>query len=309
MTRSIRALLDRDDIIVSPGVYDGYSARLAQAAGFPLVSSTGAGLANSRWGLPDLGLVSLRDNLEACRVIARAVDVPVSADAEAGYGNAATVHHVVREFEAAGVSAVSIEDQVLPKRCGHLAGKDVIPLPDMVAKIRAATAARRDPSFMIIARTDAIAVEGIEKTVERVRAYEAAGADAIFPDAVRGRDDIAAIVGAVRIPVRINMGFGIRTRDTTPLMSIPALKAMGVRWVSLSRMLPAAAIKGMTDALAVMREAMMREDVVERADLVVDMKTIASLMDYERYLAVEREFLPEDDLARRYGPGKNDKET
>jgi len=309
VTRSIRALLDRDDIIVSPGVYDGYSARLAQAAGFPLVSSTGAGLANSRWGLPDLGLVSLRDNLEACRVIARAVDVPVSADAEAGYGNAATVHHVVREFEAAGVSAVSIEDQVLPKRCGHLAGKDVIPLPDMVAKIRAATAARRDPSFMIIARTDAIAVEGIEKTVERVRAYEAAGADAIFPDAVRGRDDIAAIVGAVRIPVRINMGFGIRTRDTTPLMSIPALKAMGVRWVSLSRMLPAAAIKGMTDALAVMREAMMREDVVERADLVVDMKTIASLMDYERYLAVEREFLPEDDLARRYGPGKNDKET
>ncbi len=309
MTRSIRALLDRDDIIVSPGVYDGYSARLAQAAGFPLVSSTGAGLANSRWGLPDLGLVSLRDNLEACRVIARAVDVPVSADAEAGYGNAATVHHVVREFEAAGVSAVSIEDQVLPKRCGHLAGKDVIPLPDMVAKIRAATAARRDPSFMIISRTDAIAVEGIEKTVERVRAYEAAGADAIFPDAVRGRDDIAAIVGAVRIPVRINMGFGIRTRDTTPLMSIPALKAMGVRWVSLSRMLPAAAIKGMTDALAVMREAMMREDVVERADLVVDMKTIASLMDYDRYLAVEREFLPEDDLARRYGPGKNDEET
>ncbi len=309
MTRSIRALLDQDDIVVSPGVYDGYSARLAQAAGFALVSSTGAGLANSRWGLPDLGLVSLRDNLEACRVIARAVEVPVSADAEAGYGNAATVHHVVREFEATGVSAVSIEDQVLPKRCGHLAGKDVIPLHDMVAKIRAAVAARRDPAFMIIARTDAIAVEGIEKTVERVRAYEAAGADAIFPDAVRGRDDIAAIVGAVRIPVRINMGFGIRTRDTTPLMSIPALKAMGVRWVSLSRMLPAAAIKGMTDALAVMREAMMHEEVVERADLVVDMKTIASLMDYDSYLAVEREFLPGEDLARRYGPGKDDRGT
>lgn len=309
MTRSIRALLAREDILVSPGVYDGYSARLAQAAGFTLVSSTGAGLANSRWGLPDLGLVSLRDNLEACRVIARAVDVPVSADAEAGYGNAATVHHVVREFEATGVGAVSIEDQVLPKRCGHLAGKDVIPLPDMVAKIRAAVAARRDPEFMIIARTDAIAVEGIEKTVERVRAYEAAGADAIFPDAVRGRDDIAAIVGAVRIPVRINMGFGIRTRDTTPLMSIPALKAMGVRWVSLSRMLPAAAIKGMTDALAVMREAMLQEDVVERADLVVDMKTIASLMDYDGYLAVEREFLPGDDLVRRYGPGKDDGRT
>jgi len=293
VTRSIRALLDQHDVLVSPGVYDGYSARLAQEAGFPLVSTTGAGLANARWGLPDLGLVSLRDNLEACRVMVRAVDVPVSADAEAGYGNAATVHHVVAEFEATGVSAVSIEDQVLPKRCGHLAGKDVIPLPDMVAKIRAAAAARRDPSFMIVARTDAIAVEGLAATVERARAYEAAGADAIFPDAVRGEEDIAAIVQAVRIPVRINMGFGIRTRDTTPLMSIPALKAMGVRWVSLSRMLPAAAIKGMTDALAVMREAMTSPQVVERQDLVVDMKRIATLMDYDSYFDVERRFLPD----------------
>lgn len=301
MTRSIRALLDRDDILVSPGVYDGYSARLAQAAGFSLVSSTGAGLANARWGLPDLGLVSLRDNLEACRMIARTVDVPVSADAEAGYGNAATVHHVVQEFEATGVSAVSIEDQVLPKRCGHLAGKDVVPLAEMVGKIRAAVAARRDRDFIIVARTDAIAVEGIEATVERVRAYEAAGADAIFPDAVRGRDDIVAIVGAVRVPVRINMGFGIRTRDTTPLMSIPALKALGVRWVSLSRMLPAAAIKGMTEALTVMREAMMREEVVERADLVVDMKAISELMGYASYMDVERAFLPAADLERRYG--------
>jgi 2-methylisocitrate lyase-like PEP mutase family enzyme len=116
-------------------------------------------------------------------------------------------------------------------------------------------------------------------------------------------------VGAVRIPVRINMGFGIRTRDTTPLMSIPALKAMGVRWVSLSRMLPAAAIHGMTQALSVMREAMMREDVIERADLVVDMKTISSLMDYDSYMAVEREFLPQDDLARRYGRSPDDKES
>jgi 2-methylisocitrate lyase-like PEP mutase family enzyme len=179
----------------------------------------------------------------------------------------------------------------------------------MVGKIRAAVAARRDPSFMIIARTDAIAVEGIEGTVARVKAYEAAGADAIFPDAVRGADDIAAIVAAVTIPVRINMGFGIRTRDTTPLMSIPALKAMGVRWVSLSRMLPAAAIHGMTQALSVMREAMMREDVIERADLVVDMKTISSLMDYERYMQVERDFLPKEDLDRRYGRADKEPHT
>lgn len=305
MPRSIRALLSRDDILVSPGVYDGYSARLAEQAGFPLVSTTGAGLANARLGLPDLGLASFRDNLDACRMISRAVSVPVSADAETGYGNAATVHHVVGEFEAAGVSAVSIEDQVSPKRCGHLAGKDVIPTADMAAKIRAAVAARRSEDFLIVARTDAIAVEGIDGAVARAKAYEAAGADALFPDAVRGRDDIERLVNAVRIPVRINMGFGIRTRATTPLMTIPALRGLGVRWVSLSRMLPAAAIHGMREALAVMREAMTREEIVERPDLVVDMDAIADLMGYADYMAVERAFLPADELRRKYGTGES----
>jgi 2-methylisocitrate lyase-like PEP mutase family enzyme len=301
VTRSIRKLLHEEDILVSPGVYDGYSARLAERAGFALVSTTGAGFANARLGLPDLGLVSFRDNLEACRMIARTVTVPVSADAETGYGNAATVHYVVGEFEAAGVSAVSIEDQVSPKRCGHLAGKDVIATDDMVAKIRAAVAARRQDDFVVIARTDAIAVEGIEGAVARAKAYEAAGADVIFPDAVRGRDDIERIVNAVRVPVRINMGFGIRTRATTPLMSVAALRGLGVRWVSLSRMLPAAAIQGMREALAVMCQAMKQEDIVERPDLVVDMDVITDLMGYSDFMAVEREFLPGAELERRYG--------
>jgi 2-methylisocitrate lyase-like PEP mutase family enzyme len=225
----------------------------------------------------------------------------VSADAETGYGNAATVHYVVGEFEAAGVSAVSIEDQVSPKRCGHLAGKDVIATDDMVAKIRAAVATRRQDDFVVIARTDAIAVEGIEGAVARAKAYEAAGADVIFPDAVRGRDDIERIVNAVRVPVRINMGFGIRTRATTPLMSVAALRGLGVRWVSLSRMLPAAAIQGMREALAVMCQAMKQEDIVERPDLVVDMDVITDLMGYSDFMAVEREFLPGAELERRYG--------
>ncbi|MET0427932.1 MAG: isocitrate lyase/PEP mutase family protein [Microvirga sp.] len=299
MKKSIRALLCDHPILVSPGVYDGYSARLAERAGFDLLSTTGAGLVNSRLGLPDVGLFSFRDNLDACRAIAGASSLPVSADAETGYGNAATVHYVVKSFEEAGVSAVSLEDQVAPKRCGHLAGKDVISLDEMVGKIRSAVHARRDPDFLIVARTDAIAVEGIEGAVARARAYEAAGADAIFPDAVRGQEDIERIVAAVGIPVRINMGFGIRTRSTTPLMTIPALRALGVRWVSLSRMLPAAAIHGMVQALQAMRDAMGSEVVVERPDLVADMSTITDLMGYAEYLEIERRFVPEPEVERR----------
>lgn len=289
--KNLRTLLAGPDILVSPGVYDGYSARLAEEAGFKLVSTTGAGLVNSRLGYPDVGIFSLRDNVEACRMIARSVALPVSADAETGYGNAATVHYVVREFEASGVSAVSIEDQVIPKRCGHVEGKAVIPLDDMTAKIRAAVDARRDPDFLIVARTDAIAVEGIEATCERIRAYQAAGADVIFPDAVRGTDDIRAIVEAVSIPVRINMGFGLRTRTTTPLMPVRQLEALGVRWVSLSRLLPAAAIRGMREALAAMREAMMQDEVSERPDLVATMSDIQDLMDYAHFFDIERRFM------------------
>lgn len=301
MRSSVRALLAEGGILVSPGVYDGYSARLAERAGFALLSTTGAGLVNARLGLPDVGLFSFRDNLEACRAIVDAVGVPVSADAETGYGNAATVHYTVEAFERAGVSAVSIEDQVSPKRCGHVAGKDVIALAEMVGKVRAAVDARRDADFMIIARTDAIAVEGIAGAVERAKAYADAGADAIFPDAVRGPEDIAAIVAAVDVPVRINMGFGIRTRTTTPLMSVAALRDLGVRWVSLSRMLPAAAIHGMQQALAAMREAIDSDTLIDRPDLVADMETITGLMGYDKYLDLERRFLPPVELTRKYG--------
>jgi 2-methylisocitrate lyase-like PEP mutase family enzyme len=289
--RSIRRLLAAQQIIVSPGVYDCVSALLAQKAGFHIVSTTGAGLVNARLGLPDVGVFSMRDNVDACRMIARSVSVPVSADAEAGYGNAATVFYVTREFEAAGVQAMSIEDQTLPKRCGHVAGKSVISTAEMIGKIEAAVAARRSDDFMIVARTDAIASEGIAGAVARAKAYEAAGADAIFPDAVRSADDISRIVDAVSIPVRINMGFGLRTRKTTPLMSVAQLEALGVRWVSLSRMLPAAAIRGMSNALAAMAHSIESREVVDRPDLVAEMDEIQSLVDYTTFFEVERRFL------------------
>lgn len=292
--RTIRDLLNSEEILVSPGVYDCISARLAEQAGFSLVSTTGAGLVNAKLGMPDVGLFSLADNVDACRRIVRAVSVPVSVDAEAGYGNAATVHYVTREIEAAGASAMSIEDQTIPKRCGHVAGKSVIPTDEMVRKIAAAADARRNDDFVIVARTDAIACEGIDATIARARAYQSAGADAIFPDAVRGADDIGRIVDALQIPVRINMGFGLRSRKTTPLLSINELRALGVRWVSLSRMLPAAAIRGMSEALVAMAESVRTGEMIERPDLLAEMEEIQALVGYEEFFEIERRFVKPD---------------
>ncbi|MFC3141187.1 isocitrate lyase/PEP mutase family protein, partial [Psychromarinibacter halotolerans] len=165
-----------------------------------------------------------------------------------------------------------------------------IEISEMVQKIEAATSARRSDDFLIIARTDAIATGGIDEAVARARAYEAAGADVIFPDAVRGADDIARIVEAVSIPVRINMGFGLRTRTTTPLMSVPALEALGVRWVSLSRLLPASAINGMKAALSAMRDSIEKGEPVSRPDLVADMSDIQDIMNYAEFFDIEARF-------------------
>lgn len=299
MKHNIRQLLNSENILVSPGVYDCYSALLAQQAGFKLVSSTGAGLVNSRLGQPDVGLFSVTDNLNAVRQIASSVDIPLSADAETGYGNAVTVWYVVKQFESAGAASVSIEDQVSPKRCGHVSGKEVISRNEMAGKIAAAVDARVDPNFLIIARTDAIATGGIGDAIDRAKAYADAGADVIFPDAVTGQADIEALVRAVDIPVRINMGFGLRTRSTTPLMSVAELANLGVRWVSLSRMLPAAAIKGMSDALSAMRESIETGVTPNRPDLVADMSDIQKLMDYETYFDLENKFLAQNDYSSR----------
>ena len=251
--QQLRKILARGDLIVAPGVYDGYSARLVEAAGFETAATSGAAISNSLLGIADIGVMGLAENLGHCRNIARSVSIPVTCDADTGYGNPVNVYHTVRSFEEAGVAGVNIEDQVSPKRCGHMAGKEVVPLEEMVKKIEAACLARKDDAFVIIARTDALAVEGLESTLKRVRAYAAAGADMIFPDAVPNEETIRRIVD-IGAPITLNMGFGILERPTSPLIPIPTLQAWGVRRVSLPRMLPAAAIKGMTEALRVMKE-------------------------------------------------------
>ena len=299
--RRLRELLRTARPVVSPGVYDGYSARLVEIMGFKTAATTGAGLTNSVIVQPDIGIFGLRDNVDACRHLARSVSIPLTADADTGYGNAVTVYHVVQYFEEAGIVGINIEDQVMPKRCGHMRGKELISTAEMVKKIEAGLKAKKDPDFIINARTDAIAVEDIGGTVERVKAYARAGADMIYVDAIRGEDDIArAVAAAGDTPVNINMGFGIRRRPTSPLIPLKRLKELGVARVSVPRMLTAAAISGMRNALTVMRQCMATGELADRPDLLASMEDITGLFDYEQINALESEFTDDEALDRKY---------
>jgi len=298
---AFRALLNSGEFLVSPGVYDGYSARLVEAAGFKSACTSGAAIANAILGVEDLGMMGLNENVNHCRQLARSISIPLTCDADNGYGNPMNVHYTVQMFEEAGVAGVNLEDQVSPKRCGHMPGKEVVSKEEMVKKIEAACLARRDDDFVIIARTDALAVEGIDATLERIRAYVAAGADAIFPDAVKTEDQIARVVEAAGgKPVSINMGFGIRPRPTTPLIPLPRLKELGVRRISLPRMLPAAAIKAMQEALSVMRGVMETGIPADRSDLLVGIDEIWNLMGFPAMQALEKQLLTTDHYETKY---------
>jgi 2,3-dimethylmalate lyase len=187
--KQLRALLAGPSMVVAPFVYDCLQARIAEQTGFDSVYMTGFGTAAAR-GFPDLGLLTMSEMVQNVRAIAHAVKVPVICDADTGYGNPLNVWRTVREYEEAGAAALHIEDQMFPKKCGFLAGKQVIPQGEMIAKVRAACDARCDPDFVIIARTDALAVNGWDDVVSRARAYRAAGADLIFVDGIRTLEDL-----------------------------------------------------------------------------------------------------------------------
>ena len=230
------------------GVYDGLSARLARDAGFAGVYATGGGIARSM-GYPDLGLLSMREVTERVAGIVEHAGVPVIADADTGYGNALNVRRTVREFERAGVAALHLEDQVFPKRCGHYDDKGVVPTTEMVEKLRAARDAAQDADLVIIARTDAIAVEGLDAAIERAQAYAAAGADVLFVEAPTSEAQIEAIARALPGPKLINMFEG----GKTPLVPLARLQALGYRIVIVPSDLQRAAIRAMQEVLAVMR--------------------------------------------------------
>jgi 2-methylisocitrate lyase-like PEP mutase family enzyme len=251
VTSRLRELLDDPGVVVAPGAYDGLSARLIVQAGYSVVYMTGFGTAASVLGQPDVGLLTMSEMVNRASALATvAGDVPLIADADTGYGNPINVRRTIREYEHAGVAGLHIEDQVWPKKCGHMEGKQVIPMDEMVQKIRAAVDARQDPDFVIIARTDAIAVNGLEDALMRGHAYREAGADVLFIEAPRSITDLQSIMQAFPdVPLLYNWA----ESGKTPLLSLAEIHALGFKLVIFPVSMLFAATHAMLELLELLK--------------------------------------------------------
>ena len=245
----IRSLIGGDGYTIVPGAYDTLTARLVEQAGFDAVYLTGGGYSRAN-GYPDLGLLTLSENVRFIGLTVEAVGIPVVADADTGYGNAINVIRTVREYEKAGVAAFHIEDQVSPKKCGHYEGKEVISTAEMVGKIHAAVDTRQDPDLVIIARTDARAVEGLQAAIDRVNAYLEAGADVGFVEAPENAEELRIVGRQVKGPALANVFEG----GKTPMLSARELEAMGFRLGVYPSQTHRAAIRAAQRVLAALKE-------------------------------------------------------
>jgi 2-methylisocitrate lyase-like PEP mutase family enzyme len=245
INRTFRHRLKRRDALLLPGAANALAARVIEDLGFEAVYLSGAGITNTFLGLPDLGFVSLTEIAQHTAAIRDAVALPIVVDADTGFGNALNVRHTIRTLERAGASAVQIEDQVNPKRCGHFAGKEVIPLADMLGKIKSALDARHDGNLLVVARTDARETLGFEAAIERARAFVDAGADITFVEAPATIDEIREIARRLGAPQLINMVVGGRT----PILGLSELREMGFALVLYANAALQGAIHGMQQAL------------------------------------------------------------
>ena len=278
----LRELLKGPDIVVAPGAYDGFSARLVEAAGFKAAYMTGAGTAASHLGQPDLGLTTLTEMATHAAHLAGCLSIPLIADADTGYGNVLNVVRTVREYERAGVAGLHIEDQVAPKKCGHIAGKQVIPTDEFCDKIRAASEYRTDPDLLIIARTDARAVTGLDDAIERGNRYAEAGADVIFVEAPQGMDEVQRIAREVKAPLLANMVPG----GKTPAVKFSDLERLGFRIVIYPAVCMGAAVVAIERSLARLRE---RETDWEEGPVLAPMD-IFKKVGFDWWNAIERKF-------------------
>jgi 2-methylisocitrate lyase-like PEP mutase family enzyme len=275
-TTRLRHLIAGGRIVVAPGAFDGLSARLVEAAGFPVVYATGGGISRSA-GIPDMGLLGMTEVAERLTSIVEVISVPVIGDADTGYGNALNVRRTVRAFERAGVAGFHLEDQQFPKRCGHYDDKSVIPAAEMVQKLKAARDAATDPDLVIIARTDALAVEGMERTLDRARAYTEAGADVIFVEAPRTLTEIETIARALPTPKLINMFQG----GKTPVVPVATLEALGYRVVIIPSDLQRAAIQAMREVLVAISRDGNSETVADRMVSFREREVVVNGKEYD----------------------------
>jgi 2-methylisocitrate lyase-like PEP mutase family enzyme len=279
---TLRPLLDRRHAVLVPGAPNALAARIIEALGFEAIYVTGAGVTNMMLGLPDLAFIDLTQIAQVTASIRGVSELPLIVDADTGFGNAINTGHAVRVLERSGANAIQLEDQLSPKRCGHFAGKAVVPAAEMAAKVRAAVDARRSSETLIVARTDARAVEGIEGALERAERYVEAGADVTFVEAPHSRDEMRRIVQQLEVPQLINLVVG----GQTPILDQSELADMGFSITLYANVALQGAILGMRNALS----ALQKDGRMDESDLV------ASFAERQRYVDKDRF----DELDRRY---------
>ncbi len=248
--QKLRALAEARKGIIVPGAFNAMSAKLVADLGFEAVYVTGAGVTNMWFGMPDQGYMGLTDIADHTARIRDAVEVPLLVDADTGFGNAVNTYHAVRTLERAGADCIQLEDQVSPKRCGHFNGKDVIDTQEMLSKIKAAVDARRDSATLIMARTDAAAVHGFEAAIERAQAFEEAGADILFVEAVTQAEQVRALPQRLRAPQLMNMVIG----GKTPIFNADELGQLGFGFVLYANAALQGAVAGMQKCLSLLRD-------------------------------------------------------
>src|SRR6202140_233364 len=269
----VRQLIAKGAVMM-PGVPNAAMARQVERAGFDAVYVSGAGMANASAGVPDIGLLTLTEVARLAGYIAKAVKIPAIVDADTGFGGSENVARTIQELEKAGLAGCHIEDQEFPKRCGHLSGKSIVDVEEMVGKIKAAVAARRDPDFMIIARTDARAVEDFDRAVERAGEYLAAGADAIFPEALQSADEFRDFAKEIDLPLLANMTeFG-----KGPLLSFKDLSDLGYRMVIFPQSAFRVAMKASDEFLRALKKSGTQKDWI---DEMQTRQELYQLLDYD----------------------------
>lgn len=251
--KRLREMIGTGKLVVAPGAHNALTAKLIEEAGFPAVYMTGSGVANTLLAQSDVGLVTLDEMVMMAGYLADAVSVPVVSDADTGYGNAINVLRTVRQFEKAGVAGIHLEDQINPKRCGHILGKELIPAEEMAGKLEAAVDARTDPEFLIIARTDARGPAGLDEAIRRANLYVKAGADMVFPDALLSEEEFRRFAAEVPGPKMMNMG-GYAKERTTPKMPLETVESIGFNLVIFPLAVIRAGVRAMQDFLEGLRQ-------------------------------------------------------
>ncbi len=295
--KRLKELLDGPEVLVMPGAYDALSAKIIEKAGFKAVQCSGYGFSASLLGKPDIGLLSFEEVLIHTKNIANAVDIPVMADGDTGYGNAINVIRTVQEFERAGAAGVNIEDQVWPKRCGHMAGKEIISTEEMVKKIEAAVWARKNPDFIINARTDAIAVYGVEEAIKRAEAYWDAGADLIFIEAPNSVEQLKEITKRL-VPKGIRLSVNMLDGGRTPLLTFDELQEMGFKRISVPVLSTYVVAKALQDAMDKLFKDRTNKYLQDR---IMPFSQFNKLIGLPEIRELEARFLPKEKILKKYG--------